>query len=506
MISLSKWTSFRQSADSEEESKLDAQIDIYHSGPRRPSQEELQGGILSLRPSFVSLPEPRQGHSPPIHSVRYPNYSFSYGSLPTVNTNTVSSSSAEKVTSVVALLNIISHLLGVGVLAMPWVFATTGWISIVVCLLCGAASAYTAVLLTNCQRTLNWTESYQEIADVAFGLTGRYIVSFFFVIVILLDLVCYLHLFSITVSTPTSWREMCLWSTFTFGTVNIIIYNPPLHTTAVLGAFASLVLVGMLLTDVASQVLQVSEAAILPTEWFKESIVSTFGVVAYCYSGHLAVPLLVAKMKHPQEASRVIICAFSLVTLIQIAVGSLGFIIYDPVGAYANAFVFLFLAKSGLVVWDSILRVTLAVVLICKALAAVQPLVDYSVEVCRPLVSRQFFEHEHEHEEQVSPLRQHRNNNNNQRQCLTMVMKTTVRAVLPFVVLAIALSWPFNNFVSLLNLAGCVSLSTSAIIPCLIALEILRDELGFFAKLACRILVACALVMATTTIFRYVTT
>jgi hypothetical protein len=303
---------------------------------------------------------------------------------------------------------------------------------------------------------------------------------------------------------------MCLWSTFTFGTVNIIIYNPPLHSIAVLGAFASLMLVILLLLDVASQVMQVSEAAILPTEWFKDSIVSTFGVVAYCYSGHLAVPLLVSKMRYPQDASKVIISAFCLVTLIQIAVGSLGFIIYDPVGAYANAFVFLFLAKSGLVVWDSILRVTLAVVLICKSLAAVQPLVEYSVEVCRPLVNRHFFvfehEHEHEHEGQASPLRQQSPQHINQRHCLTMVMKTVVRAILPFVVLVIALSWPFNNFVSLLNLAGCVSLSTSAIIPCIVALEILRDHLGFCAKLTCRVLVACALIMATTTIFRYVTT
>jgi amino acid permease len=64
--------------------------------------------------------------------------------------------------------------MGIGLLALPWAFVNLGWSAIIICFLFGAIHAATAVLLGKCQRSIpGLPRSFQEVADVAFGLRGR---------------------------------------------------------------------------------------------------------------------------------------------------------------------------------------------------------------------------------------------------------------------------------------------------------------------------------------------
>ena len=509
-----KWAVLRassRSADEEEESKLDdveidAEIAAYRQH-RRPSVEQLAEGARTLRPTFQSLPEPRRGHSPPATSVRYPSYSVSYGSIDDGDGDSFAGSSGgsrggELNNSTVTCLNLICHLMGIGLLALPWAFVNLGWSAIIICFLFGAIHAATAVLLGKCQRSIpGLPRSFQEVADVAFGLRGRNVVAVFFYLVILCDLVVSLHLFSVTVASllgrGQDWVEVSILSTGIFCLLaNVLLLTETKRWLGVVGGIASLLLTFLFIFDLAQQASEVCRVpSAVPRKWFNgpASIVQTFGVFSFCFSGHLAVPSLTSKMRHPAQYSFVICLAFGVATLCYCAVGCLGLVI-SPIGAFGQGFVYLFLQNKGLPVWDMGVRFILSIVIMAKAPLSLAPLVDAAVEVVRPRVVACLEPPSSRSTDSPppSPSPSWRATNTRVNTSLRFAARTSI----PFLVLLTALSPPFFSLASLLNIAGALSTSVTVIIPCLVALEILADRMGAAEKLACRVLVACSLTLA----------
>lgn len=538
------------SADSEEEkrvdiSDIDLAIDLYRER-RRPSVEELEAVKQHLKPVFVSLPEPRRGGwSPPHTRVSYPNYSVSYGSMtdspitPSVmltldearrNTNN------KKISSTLTMLNVICYFLGIGVLALPWAFSMLGWCAVPFMIIFGLLHTSTAMLLAWCQRSLRYAQTYQEIADVAFGLRGRTIVGCLSYLIILLDLVIYLHLFSVTIASfdghPGAWADAALASTIVFTLMNNICALGSvcmLHRyLAVAGALTSISLTAMLVYDLGSQVNSLAkhfsrwpDVSILPEEFFKgpHSMVNTFGVFAYSWSGHGALPSLVSKMQRPEDFNTVVAIAFAFITACYIIIGSLGYVLYDPIGPYGDAYIYYFLDTKGLLLWDVVIKALVMTVLVSKSIIALQPLIDSAVQFFKPRADHVFLkcllgEAAVESEQDEYSLSGHSGSILSHTERLTLqsrqkkfkaILRFAIRTILPFVVLGIALLQPLKTMASLLCCAGSVCILSNVVIPLMLTLEIQKYQLGWMEKVACRFVAGIVLFMATISLWHYLT-
>ena len=68
-------------------------------------------------------------------------------------------------------------LCGVGILSTPYALKQGGWISLGVLFFLAIASWYTGCLLRNCLDKQPGLNTYPDIGQAAFGITGRIIIS-----------------------------------------------------------------------------------------------------------------------------------------------------------------------------------------------------------------------------------------------------------------------------------------------------------------------------------------
>lgn len=71
----------------------------------------------------------------------------------------------------------INVLCGVGLLSMPYTIKEGGWIAIVILLALSITSCYTGYLLKRCMESIPGVSTYPDIAQAAFGMTGRRLTS-----------------------------------------------------------------------------------------------------------------------------------------------------------------------------------------------------------------------------------------------------------------------------------------------------------------------------------------
>ena len=475
-----------------EESKHDLAVDAYHRRPRRPSKEELLSGIQTLRPSFVSLPQPRNGYSPPQVTVRYPNY----GSVSAIDDLSPASSHNMKLSTLTTFMNLVSQLMGVGFLALPFAFASVGWIAVPICLVLGAVQATTACLLASCQKMTN-SGHYQDIAEAAFGARGRNVCNVFFSLAIFLDLVVFLRLFAVTVTVvctvPTSdfsWTDYSVPSVLMFAAVSCLV--PSGKWVNLVSALATLVLIMLLLSDLMIKASDVIMDQAPAYDFFKgfPSLVRTFCLFSYCFAGHSAVPTLVSNMADGRHAKTVIVSSFVLATVAYIAIGSLGLIISAPLGAFDDQFLYVFLEANGVWGWDMAVRGLSMIVLMAKFFSATQPLVYGAVDFGWPhiLSSWNFFTQSQEQQEVLIPAYDEVLGLLEVKRRVKFCVKMCVRFALPFLVLSVARSGPLESLVVLFATAGAASTTISVVLPCVFALELLDDTLSATAKVCYRVL------------------
>lgn len=96
-------------------------------------------------------------------------------------------------TVVEAILNSVNYFVGIGVLSIPYAMRS-GWICVVNMLVLGVVFGITGELIGLCQQKLG-SKTYPDIAEAAFGFTGRILVSIVYYVQLLFDLVLFFNLF-----------------------------------------------------------------------------------------------------------------------------------------------------------------------------------------------------------------------------------------------------------------------------------------------------------------------
>lgn len=505
---------------------------------------------MTLRPTFTSLPTPFGGHSPRLTTLRsHANFSIvgSYGSL----SADVSPSDANametpqpflKNSSLTTGLNLTVHLLGVGLMALPWAFSVIGWAAVLLVVFLGGAHAWGAVLLVRSGRVMHFTSSYSELSDTAFGFRGRTLLFILTVAQQCLDQVIYLHLFGVTLASINSWprlssaRGHAQWlvvATVFSVAANVTLSSAPAcglafadmsRALAVVGALASITLTLLLVGDLGSQVLELLplSSTVIPDELLRGgwALFRAFGSVCYCFAGQAALPSLVSSMKHPQQAEAVVLCTHGLLTFAYLTIGVFGLVLQTSLGTYGDAYLYWFQENSGLVWWDVGLKACIITVLCTKSVLALQPLVDSVVDTLRPRFDAWFLPRPSSSSSSSSLsdasfapsttattlLLLHTSSLDlvKRRRIVKVSLRLALRIIVPTVVLLLGLFLrPLDNLVSLINLAGCVSVVVTVIVPCLLALELLKEELGWLETFCAWLLVSSASTAAGICVFFY---
>lgn len=115
-------------------------------------------------------------------------HSFGYSRLgegdPPLVSNSPPASGSVKFGLGKASFNIITIVMGAGVLNLPKAVAETGWLGILLLILMGILSGYTSVVLSKCmyedQKEMRGEPQYPTYTDVgerAFGVVGKWFVS-----------------------------------------------------------------------------------------------------------------------------------------------------------------------------------------------------------------------------------------------------------------------------------------------------------------------------------------
>lgn len=296
---------------------------------------------------------------------------------------------SRKLSTFTTSCNIICYFQGIGLLGLPYVFASTGWCAPLVCILFAITNSSTAIILARVKGKLTYARNYQEMADMAFGYSGRMAVSVLFYGSIFLDMIVYLHLFSVTIATlspsssPTdvvsNWGEVSLISTLCFVLIQNFCVGRCLvyRYMSVVGAVGSVVLTLLLIGLLTSQIWQLTDVreggnanmtAVIPWVFYKgpRPLVRSFGVLSYCFSGHAVIPSIVHKMETPSDFPMVVVACFTATTLFYCLVGSLGYIVYGPFGAYGKKYVFMLYLLDNRQIADVLLKVAIMVVVSAK--------------------------------------------------------------------------------------------------------------------------------------------
>lgn len=179
--------------------------------------------------------------------------------------------------------------------------------------------------------------SFPEIAREAFGQTGAVILS----IVLYLELFSCLCIFIVTMGDhlhilfPAISTARCMVGVAFAAAVPIILlktarllsYLSMVGTLATIAVVFVVVMAAVFEGDMTEQVAAKTEGAEPPYHvlFNASGLPMTFGLVAYCFSGHAIVPAIYTSMRKPQEFERVVDLTFLIVGVACFAVGVSGY-------------------------------------------------------------------------------------------------------------------------------------------------------------------------------------
>ncbi|ACI64178.1 possible amino acid/polyamine transporter family II, partial [Thalassiosira pseudonana CCMP1335] len=212
---------------------------------------------------------------------------------------------------------------GVGMLGLPYVFKSAGWIGgFFVTLENSMVTHVHENVLTRMRKPLN---SFPGIAREAFGDNGciclsavLYFELFSCLAIFLVSLGDHLHLLFPNVSQSrhmTIVAGLLTVPSALLRTPKLLSYLSMLGTVATVAVVSSVVLSALVMFVVAGEKAESLSDAREYTMYSSTGLSLALGIVAYCFSGHAIVPSIYSSMKRPQEFEKMIDLTYGVVLL-----------------------------------------------------------------------------------------------------------------------------------------------------------------------------------------------
>ena len=265
------------------------------------------------------------------------------------------------------VFNLANILMGVGLLGLPYVLKSAGWIGGLFALTVLAVVAWrTSILigreLNGDPRPSNFFDdspfktpvqpgsvpsarmyppitSFPDIAKAAFGKTGNLVLS----ILLYFELFSCICVFLVTIGDHLHENFPTIQSThlqaITAGvsmiptiflrTPTLLSYLSMVGTIATICVVLSVVMAAFLEGDISEQVgAKMGVERPFHVVWRSEGLILALGLVAYCFSGHAIVPSIYSSMERPQDFERMVTFTFIIVYISCVAVGVAGYYIF----------------------------------------------------------------------------------------------------------------------------------------------------------------------------------
>lgn len=235
-----------------------------------------------------------------------------------------------------SLFNIVNLLIGVGLLSLPYVLKTSGWI-IGLTLITSYAliTNYTAKTLAKCLTKTN-SEDYIHLAYTTFGYPGRLLLSVILIIELFASTVAFNVLIGDTLNAlvpgvDKNWLLVvvfCLILLPSSWTDNLKI----LGYGSILGLMGSIFLLvilfynGLNKFEKPGSLIEVQDTRLWPENWLEVPV--NFGAIIFCFSGHAVFPDVYRQMKKPQQYNRLINVTYTFCTLWFLVIACTGYLMF----------------------------------------------------------------------------------------------------------------------------------------------------------------------------------
>ena len=283
---------------------------------RRHSKEELEQVKSTLKPVYTSFPRLKRNFIPKFN---YPRF----GTLDSNDTEHQSFLSSIFITSY--------YFIGLGILSFPYIYASTGYLSLIQLFLVGITMAYTSSLLHRIQYVC-CLESYPDIVELACGYTGRVVLSYIYYFQLLFDCTFYLTVFlnsMLQLAPNPHLREPVEAASvllFVFVTETVAIKPKILAIFSILGSFSALLFSITLIIAFYGDLKYKSEKEVnqenLRTNqkyhfvvWKCIDLISCFSLTVSLFMVHTAAPNIFRSMQTPAKFPAVINITFSFAIL-----------------------------------------------------------------------------------------------------------------------------------------------------------------------------------------------
>lgn len=270
------------------------------------------------------------------------------------------------------VFNLSNILMGVGLLGLPFVFKSAGWFGGTFCLsVFGFITWRTSILIgrelngdprpSYCfdespfksplqpgsepgARMLPPLRSFPEIARVAFGGTGSFILA----VILYFELFSCLCVFFVTIgdhlhqlfpgiSVTHHMMTVAVASTIPtmlLRTPKLLSYLSLVGTISTIAVVVAVILSAVFEGDMTERVAAeegIQNARPYHTGWRTEGLMLSFGLVAYCFSGHAIVPAIYTSMARPQDFEKMVTFTFAIVICCCFAVAISGYYMFGSV-------------------------------------------------------------------------------------------------------------------------------------------------------------------------------
>ncbi|KAH7422052.1 hypothetical protein KP509_13G088300 [Ceratopteris richardii] len=234
-----------------------------------------------------------------------------------------------------AVLNGINVLCGVGVLTTPYAVNEGGWLSLLVLLLLAIVSWYTGILLRRCLDNPLGLETYPDIGQAAFGMTGRFLVSIILYAELYACCVEFLilegdNLSALFPNARISLSGFRLTGTELFTVMTAIFVLPTVWLRNL--SLLSYVSAGGVIASILV-VLCVIWVGVVDGVGFHKTgplltlsnIPLSIGLYGFCYSGHAVFPNIYKSLKKPSQFTTVLTISFIICTTMYGGMAVMGF-------------------------------------------------------------------------------------------------------------------------------------------------------------------------------------
>ncbi|CAL0303113.1 unnamed protein product [Lupinus luteus] len=237
-----------------------------------------------------------------------------------------------------AVLNGINALCGVGILSIPYAVREGGWVGIGILLMFAVFSFYTGLLLRYCLDSEAGLETYPDIGQAAFGITGRVAISIILYSELYASCIEYIILESDNLSSlfPDAHLSLggielnshILFALFATLAILPTVWLRDLRILSYIsagGVIASIVVVLCLFwVGLLDNVAIPGERSTLNLATFPVAM----GLYGYCYSGHAVFPNLYTAMANRNQFPAVLLTCFVICTAMYVGVAIMGYLIF----------------------------------------------------------------------------------------------------------------------------------------------------------------------------------